>query len=59
MLLRLFKQARIIQQGITGRGKQYAKKIPIGHIAVYTLAICSFHFLCWFVYQMNIKALIH
>ncbi|EPB70930.1 hypothetical protein ANCCEY_09987 [Ancylostoma ceylanicum] len=26
MLLRLFKQARIIQQGITGRGKQYAKK---------------------------------
>ncbi|EYC20408.1 hypothetical protein Y032_0022g608 [Ancylostoma ceylanicum] len=33
MLLRLFKQARIIQQGITGRGKQYAKKGPTPDVA--------------------------
>ncbi|EYC20407.1 hypothetical protein Y032_0022g608 [Ancylostoma ceylanicum] len=28
-------------------------KIPIGHIAVYTLAICSFHFLCWTPYWVS------
>lgn len=53
MLIRLFKQAKAIKQTLTGRRSHDDKKltIPVGHIAIYTLAICSFHFICWLDYK--------
>ncbi|CCH63836.1 Neuropeptide receptor 18 [Caenorhabditis elegans] len=57
MLIRLFKQANVIKQTLVGRrsgGEEKKLTIPVGHIAIYTLAICSFHFICWTPYWISI-----
>ncbi|GMT34149.1 hypothetical protein PFISCL1PPCAC_25446, partial [Pristionchus fissidentatus] len=51
MLARLFQQSKM-SQGL--RGKRIDDKIPVFRIAVYTLAICFFHFVCWTPYWMSV-----
>ncbi|EGT57985.1 CBN-NPR-18 protein [Caenorhabditis brenneri] len=56
MLIRLFKQANALKQTLGGRRSNDDKKltIPVARIAIYTLAICSFHFICWTPYWISI-----
>uniref|UniRef100_A0A0N5AUG3 G_PROTEIN_RECEP_F1_2 domain-containing protein n=1 Tax=Syphacia muris TaxID=451379 RepID=A0A0N5AUG3_9BILA len=48
MLWRLFKQTRAVRKVYQG------KHNPISRIAIYTLAICLFHFVCWTPYWISV-----
>ncbi|CAJ0571677.1 unnamed protein product, partial [Mesorhabditis spiculigera] len=54
MLYQLFKQSRAVRQSLGQRRKKLEERIPIMRIAVYTLAICGFHFICWTPYWISV-----
>ncbi|VDM10684.1 unnamed protein product [Wuchereria bancrofti] len=52
MLLTLFEKSRTIRKGMQAfffRKSWIEDKIPVIRIATYTLLLCLFHFVCWFV----------